>query len=334
MPPISETQWNLLHAVRPSQPGRYATIASSAKIGGEDVLLALDAEGCRHLLIPLSDGGPMAEDRASRGIQATLHTLVQDGRDRRFLDLACRHSHLNEVFTIVASEVVEKLDGTQPPDRICSAVLDRWRELLKSEASELLSRNVLIGLYGELWHLRHLARLRPDAVRVWLGPERHRHDFVCGSTALEVKTTTGRTGRSYEIHGADQLEPPTGGRLFLAGMKIELVPEGGESVPEIIRGLLDLGVPGQELLAKLARLGYAAVDEQAYRSLTFSVLESCVYEVNESFPRIVPGSFAGGTIPPGVIAVSYVIELSAESPHPLAAEDVEQVYRNLAGVEA
>lgn len=331
---VPESRWRLLEAHVASTPGEYAVNDVGMEVRGEAVLFGVDGDRCRHLLIPVENDAELQEDRRSAGVQVVVHELLERQDRRRFVDLACRRPNLNGVFAILAGEVLDELrkDETQP-DVLCIEILDRWRELLKSHGTGMLGTAALVGIFGELWQLRKASAHNPRCVDAWVGPNGRRHDFERGGVALEVKASTLRHGRLFEIHGHRQLEAPDGGQLYLAAMKLEEVVDRGHAVPDLLQQLFEAGVPRQPVVARLAKLGYDVGHEEVYRQQRFAVVEDRLYQVEDAFPKIVGGSFGSGDIPAGVVDLKYVIDLTGEPPFPLSDEDVAEVFKRLSGAE-
>jgi hypothetical protein len=312
----------------------YRVCEAGINLPAGKILLAVDGEGIRHLLVPLISREGVAEDRKSSGVQIIFRELLENQTKQLFADVVCLKPHLHELFSILASEMLERLgnDSNLPPVQICKKVLERWRELLESDASPLLGTEILSGLFGELWHLREIVRLNPDCLESWEGPHGARHDISTGTTALEVKTSLIRHGRFFTIHGHEQLEQPHGGELYLAAMKLEKVQSGGESLPELILSINSLGGDYHQILTKLARIGYRIEDSEAYSSLRFIINENRIYEVNDTFPRIISNTFAGGVLPAGTLRLEYQIDLSGAFPEPVPPAEHIRIYEILAGI--
>jgi hypothetical protein len=147
------------------------------------------------------------------------------------------------------------------------------------------------------------------ALPVWRGPMGEPHDFRSAGTALEVKSTAGRNERIFEVHGIDQLEPPPGGTLSLAALGV-LADDTGTSVPGLIAEIRGLGADMSALLACLANLGYDSRDDEYYAAKRYRVRSHQVFQVDAQFPRIVSGSFVGGSVPPRISALRYVVDLA------------------------
>jgi hypothetical protein len=154
---------------------------------------------------------------------------------------------------------------------------------------------------------------------------------TCGSTAVEVKTTTRREGRFVEIHAAEQLVAPESGRLFLGYTRLAKDPDG-QSVPELVEALIAAGVQSAEVVARLEQLGWKSDDIDNYDAQRFIVTDHDLYAVDDAFPRVVPGSFIHGTVPPGVLGLRYTVDLTGPYPQPLTELGSDAAIADLAGV--
>ena len=136
------------------------TRAVGVKISGRDMLAAIDAVGQKHLLIPLM-ANTVDGDNASQGVTLGSRVLRTASGDVTYADLHCRISSLALVFERLAQDVLERLAvDDSAPVSTCRKVLDEWRALLKA-AGQSVSREMVIGLVGELEVLRLLATHNP-----------------------------------------------------------------------------------------------------------------------------------------------------------------------------
>ncbi|MCC6190313.1 MAG: PD-(D/E)XK motif protein [Anaerolineales bacterium] len=290
----------------------------------------MDPAGLRRLLIPVSPEIRVLEDRRSAGIHILASQWVVDGRQRPFVDVVCLKPHLNDLFDIIVFEILSELKlGAQPPAQVCAEVLERWRELFTFERGTLPSRDAIIGLWGELWVLQQLAALSPAASRAWTGPQGARFDFNSRTVAIEVKTTVQRHGLSVFIHGHDQLEVPAGLTLNLAVVRIEEIPTGGQSLPSAVDALVQAGLGRPALMLVLAKLGFTPDVVAACGAIEFRLLEDRFYRVDDAFPKIVSSSFAGGRLPPGIVTLTYQLDLTGVPPHPLSTSDTNRLMQTI-----
>ncbi|GAB4549566.1 MAG: hypothetical protein OHK0023_14320 [Anaerolineae bacterium] len=291
-------------------------------------LLTIDGTGQRHLLIQAPSNTKLVHDKRSSGVQL-LVTIWGEGKDRNsYVDLVCLKPHLNGLFNLIIYDVVsELLKSRETPDRVCLLVLNRWRELLARDSVPLLDKNTIVGLFGELIVLRELTRINPLAWKAWTGPDKGRFDFFGSGNALEVKTSFQRQGIVLSIHGHDQLDPPSSGNLHLVVIQIEETPADGESLNDIVNSLVSMGVNQVDVYGKLARLGVFPETLMLIDDQRFGIIEQRVYLIDSEFPRITGASFINGTLPRGVISVSYQIDLSVPPPYPIQKENVAEVFR-------
>ncbi len=313
--------------------GEFRVFDTALNTADGAVLLAVDASGLRHVLVPVAADFPAAHDRRSGGVHLTTRPLVDDSGQRQYLDLACQKAHLNSVFAHLAEEVLGLLRSRAiKPLQACHQTLQRWRELLDREASNVLSTEALCGLFGELWHLARIAAKSTQGLSAWQGPYGARHDFTTEGYALEVKTTVRRDEWKFRVHGLTQLEQPRDARLYLCAMRLELNGASGATVPDLIQSILNTGVDRRELLARLSQAGYDLRDEAYYQALRIDVVDSRVYEVAASFPRLTGASFSPTGLAVGVSDIHYTIDLAASPSAPLHPEMLDSLHAVFAGV--
>ena len=110
------------------------------------------------------------------------------------------------------------------------------------------------------------------------------------------------------------------------------MPDGGESVPELVSALRTLATDPLSLLRLLESAGYRVQDGDRYERVRFVVHETLTYAVDDDFPRIVSSSFVHGELPGGVLDLTYRVELANEPPRPLAEAEARAVLDELAAV--
>jgi hypothetical protein len=271
-------------------------------------LAAIDPSDRRHILAPVLDSDPVVPDARSAGIQVTRRELIDAGQTAWFVDVASGDARFNELFAIVADEVIDRwraaADGR--PDLLASAVIDRWRDLLAIQPKvRSLTLDETIGLIGELLVLRDLG----GNVDLWAGPLGGRHDFVSHRVDLEVKSTRVRAGYEVEIHSLDQLTAPPEAQLYLVFNRLEEVPVAGDSIGSLVDALVSGGADSHALVERIAALSATSelLDPSPRR---FRLLERQVYAADEDFPRLSVGDVRGWP-KPGVTYVHYGLDLAA-----------------------
>lgn len=300
---------------------------------GKEILIAIDNQNeFRHLIIPINKGEKFKDDDYSRGVNIIYQKIKTKTGELNFIDVLCKLPHLNELFTIIVSEILEEIkNDNKEPYKKCKIVIERWRELLAKSNPRRLSAEKLQGVFGELWYLRELSDIDLNAIDYWIGPLGDPHDFSNGKIALEVKTTT-KKARMFWINGVNQLTPPEDGVLYLCAIKLDKVKSGGECVPDIIESLKEIGLNYAKLLSLLVELGYSINDNKFYENFRYQIKENRVYFVNGHFPRITNDSFKGGELPKNVIDIVYQIDINSEPPIPISDMKVSQILKDFCSI--
>lgn len=134
---------------------------------------------------------------------------------RRYYELVAHDPALFRALHALGLRVAEEIARGQPAS---SALFRCLREFGRLAEQESLSQERVIGLWGELWFFERLLQAGhvPDS---WRGHAADTHDFRCGDTEYEIKTTTSSV-REHWIHGVNQLEPSPGLQLDLVSLRI------------------------------------------------------------------------------------------------------------------
>lgn len=180
-----------------------------------------------------------------------------------------------------------------------------WKELLGN-------RNIderIYDILGELCVLRRLFELGEEPE--WNGPTGASYDIELVDRFVEVKSSTVRDKREVTISSQFQLDPP-GKSLNLVFCQFEPTVQTGESIDSIVDWFGGIGYNISVLNEKLASKGFEI--GMSSRKRTFLLHSMLKYTVDESFPRITPASFVGGTMPAGITKISYTVDLSGMVP--------------------
>jgi hypothetical protein len=293
-------------------------LREAANVGGRAVLVGIDGFGRRHVCIQTGESDRGKKDRYSRGVSIEVRELLEGGVPRDYVDVRCVLPALNELFAVVASEMVDQLrvDASQPFNT-CHQTLERWRELLEKDGTGLLGREQLAALFGELLVAEELVRRRGAALRTWVGPEKAPHDFMCGKIDIEVKTSLRTAGRFIEVNGLSQLDPPAGGALYLFFTRLRFSPGRGRSVPDVVASIAEKSSDQPLLFRLLADSGYDPAHRDSYQQITFEVLEELWFAVDDAFPRLTKASFVAGNPHKAVTTIAYTLDLDAIDTPPL-----------------
>lgn len=283
--------------------------AVAASIGPDrnmhEARLAKDHLGIVHLIVSLPAGRTRFTPPLGDVLPATWLDEAVDDDASAPLDVASTDPSLTPTFLSLVGEMLTRVDETQEPciDELMR-VLSSWREALSREKHSL-SRERLIGLFGELTVLARLAETDPARAKsAWRGQAGYRHDFFLRN-ALEVKAYTGTDSPSVEIHGAYQLDPPIGGSLHLLTLRLEESPQG-ETVAELINRIDALGLPKGLLFERSADESPIATDD----TVAFVVAEERLFHVTSAFPGV-RASALGAEALNAVSKLRYSLQIDA-----------------------
>ncbi|MFT4085009.1 MAG: PD-(D/E)XK motif protein [Nocardioides sp.] len=322
--------WTVL-ATSPPKSGISVSPAGSTVSAGK-VLIGVDQENRRHLLIPLLPGEAARTDSRGRGV----HIARLSHGDATYLTVYCLLPELHQVFTQFCRELIVTIADAASPAKEAAAALNRWRTLFSdAERMGLLSDESLTGLLGELLVAeRLLVAGAPSDLRFWVGPFNDLHDMRSSTHAIEVKATMVREGRIVSISSVDQLQEPDGGNLILVHTRLDRDP-AGFSLRDLVDRVLDAGAHTDQVNRRLNELGVGAADLAAGSARKFKVADTRAYDVaGAAFPRLLRSSFVAGDIPPGTLQLSYAIDLTNEPPHALNDDAVSAAFTALAAEAA
>ena len=237
----------------------------------------------------------------------TGHILINAERDEHVLMLTTSKDGVETQFAALCAELLlPGVEGELRHEIECSPVSWwlSWKELIGNKNVDLRVYDAL----AELWTLRYLAKKGEHAE--WNGPDGATYDIDCDSYYAEVKSTTARNKKQITLSNLFQLDPPDGKELYLVLCQFE-ASVSGLSVNSLVDDLVALGYSKNALDDKLAKIGLER--GKSARKRCYILHAATEYIVNEEFPAIRNTSFVGGTLPEGVMSITYVITLDGIS---------------------
>ncbi|MGM7700527.1 PD-(D/E)XK motif protein [Pseudalkalibacillus sp. Hm43] len=302
-------KWNDLDKNIPT----YGSLNAKYLLENRDVLIGIDYQGLRHLLIGIENIEDSIKDTKSRGITVEGKKLViNQDPERLFLDIVCTDPKGNNLFNLVIIDIINLLKSGNNPKIAVSKVINKWRSFWGKVNEAILTEERIIGLFGELWFL--LVWLLPknkNYLKYWSGPTGSRNDFELPNIGIEVKSTTSIKGHVHSINGLDQLLIPQNGNLYFYSLRCRKEGSSTNTLDSLINKVRDLISNDEELLElfeiRLAQAGYFEAHKEKYDSFRFRIIEERLYEVDDLFPKLSTDSFV--TFPEGIEKVSYVINL-------------------------
>ena len=285
--------------------------------GNEEAVLA----GFRSIPSPLKEQLP-----EGKGFSVREVSLGLESEGLVWIALQRLPAGSLEMFTMMAADIISTLEGmsASSENRIFSMFIARiraWQNFMQRGKEGLLGFESEVGLYGELLMLEALldSDIPPDrAVSSWVGPCDGLQDFMIGTGAIEVKTTTAAGIFPAWISSLEQRDDSLCQPLFLAAIRICQI-ETGCRLPDMIgkiRAILQTA--SLEVLLdfdlRLLQAGYYDNYSNSYVR-KFGYVGTRIIHVDASVPRLVRS-----TIPHGILRARYEIDIESVSVEDLSLE--------------
>ncbi|MBT2624757.1 PD-(D/E)XK motif protein [Bacillus sp. ISL-32] len=307
---FTEGSWKSIENTTP-QFGRLKAKRLSTEI---DVLIGIDHNMLRHILVPITAQNESFTDQRSRGISVQNRRLiVEDFPESLYLDVTCNYKDANATFNLVISDIIELLHTGLSPNESVVRTLNKWRQFWSGGQRRILTEEQIKGLFGELWFL--LFWLLPkgaNMIELWSGPSGSIHDFENESYSVEVKTTSSIRGHIHKINGLDQLDPPESDQLFLYSLRLRREQTASNSLPTLIERinntLRNEPVLINQFESKLIQAGYFHEFREEYVQYRYRIVDERMYNVNENFPKLTSSIFQEGVLN-GIERIEYDINL-------------------------
>lgn len=315
---VSGLRWDLLEATLASSTGLNARLAVPNQ--SAEVYIAIDTSNRRYILVRIPEGETaLLSGRITHGIAVQTVELSIDcqGTNAAFIEIACLDRAGYAALDTVTIELVNAITSGASISRVrlVQAVLSKWRRFWSGITNAGLAREEQVGLFGEIWFLRHwlLPIVGNSAVETWRGPIGARNDFETAGYAVEVKTSS-RVDGGHVIHGLEQLLAPPDVRLFLFSLLVRDEGTGVESLPKLIDEVRQIIADDALVLTQfegiLAAAGYDDVHAPDYSKTKYRIRTQALYQVDPGFPRLIPSSLSDG-VPLGISKVTYEVQLDA-----------------------
>ena len=231
-------------------------------------------------------------------------------KDEVYFGLMLRDPKNLDLFETFCRDLLRRVGPCASDARAVAAFVERlqgWQKFFE-RGGEGLSGEAERGLWGELFFLReHLWPLRDkDALDIWFGPLGAPQDFKSEALAVEVKALAPNSN-TIKINSEWQLDGANLKQLLLFAVQLD-ENENGQSLPQIIESLRARcdAKRRRRLDDLLLEAGYFDAHAAQYETHRFSVGGQSLFDVKDSFPRLVPANIA-----PGLGRVSYNLDLSA-----------------------
>jgi hypothetical protein len=302
-----ESQWHAL-GVKHHSAGRLRVYPDHQL----DFFIDYALNGNRELIIEAKD---ITFNFPDLPFFENLDVIFDQSSNGARIGIALTDEHLFKSFTVMCFDIAERSKtGKSLEDSFMIALdcLRDWSELFKRRGKFGITRNEVIGLWGELYSLE--AILISDVagdeliVQGWRGPNGDQRDIGFNGTRIEIKTQLATKAISLKITSLDQLDD--GGNNLKLILNRITPSDKGLSVIELSQILFKRfesnRIAHSEFERKIVLAGLNEDLEVCHEK--FNIDERLIYEVSESFPKLTLSN-----VPIGIKAAEYEISGAAIS---------------------
>lgn len=201
---------------------------------------------------------------------------------------------LREAYFGFCENIIDSVTGIS--DEVTALAMLRrrfttWKALFKKPTDNKLSKEKLLGYFGELVTLKNVVAPKygfSNAIKAWGGPDMHSKDFTIDSTWYEVKTI-GANADLVHISSLTQLSSDYAGHLIVVRVEMVSPQFAGQdtSLIEVIKSII-LQIPDEVtenlFIQKIQAAGIDITGSEFGDKYDTKSITS--YMVNEGFPRI------------------------------------------------
>ena len=199
-----------------------------------------------------------------------------------------------KVFFTFCANLIDAVTDIYDEQKALYALKKRyitWKTMFRRDSANKLSREVLQGLFGELYFMKKymLGRFGAAvAVQAWSGPDFKSKDYAVDTEWFEVKTVGANT-TTVHISSLAQLSSDHDGHLIVvkAESMSDQFSNGESSIEELFNYIFaqinDETAEGI-FLSKLSAFGFDSSDESFMSK--FDVKSMTSYKVSGEFPRL------------------------------------------------
>ena len=293
-----------------------------------DLFIGIEKPSNRRVLLLRVSSADMPEVKAipqGRGFEVQLASLPDDPAGLSSAVLSQTNEAFRDVFAALTLDIASHIATTKDHKTAVEeflARLKRWQQFLERSGPDGLSETAQLGLFGELWFMRHylLPVVGAHAITAWTGPSLAAQDFQLPGLAIEAKTTTAREHQKLAITGEKQLDSSVQLRICLFHLSLNVQLDTGISLVEIVAQVRALLASRPLALTyfedALLTAGYLDQHETRYSHTGYLEGEHHFFDVRDSFPRIV-----GSDLREGVGDVFYSIAVAECIHYELAEAD-------------
>ena len=300
-----ESQWNSISSLGHSAgrlrvyPDHLLDFFISYSLNGHREMI-IEAKGIRTDLgeLPTFQNFDLVTNQNEKGIS---------------IGLALTDSELVKSFAVMCYDIAERskqANSIEAAIIIAIECLRNWASLLKFRGKTGLTRNEVIGLWGEIATIEALidSNINNDLTLLqgWRGPNGDQRDIGYNNVRIEVKTQLSTQSISLKISSLEQLDDEE--KVLKVVLNRISPSESGVSLTSLIDRVIEKLSSNRQSHSEFERkVMLAEFDSNLdYCNEMFGMDERFIYEVSDEFPKLVPSN-----VPQGIKNVSYEISGSS-----------------------
>lgn len=299
--------------LKTNNPWRTIELGSAKRVdinGHYDFFWAVIDNNLPSLMLKLKSlPSPLPKLPRLKSLQISFRSLSEGTA----LVISLKENSQTELFETLCHDVISAGEAATTLESSLHRVIQRtyrWYHLLKGGLRSGMTIEEQRGLIGELYFLSILVKeLGPEkAIESWLGPFGSSKDFEFIDTCIEVKTRRVAAKPNVTISSEDQLADVENSRVFLNVISVSSeISNKGKSLHDYVISISNLIKCSESATLQWEEAIYASGydPDHDYEERCWVVNETKLYEITETFPRIVP------PIPNGIKNVKYSLSLEA-----------------------
>jgi len=289
----------------------YKSVRLSAKCAS-DLFIGVNESGlhCLILMLPKDykhETKPIDREKISLNVFPKKHLLVVTLLD----------SDYSNLFDDLILSLLNAISELHDVESYCKSFIQmfyQWISFFTPNNNERLSKEVIMGLWGEMFLLKELIE-DSNVIKVnellegWVGPYNRSQDFIFADKNIEVKTKY-LANATVGISSEYQLEVGDGKELVLSVVSVCEDFTKGLSIKDVLlsikQGVYEHLGDFSILLKALSQKGLSLQNINEYDNFRFHPIHIYHYDcLQEGFPRITTFS-----INEGISAVKYNLNIS------------------------
>lgn len=225
----------------------------------------------------------------------------QEYKEIRCLYFNSSNFTLRNEFAVICKHFVDPGENGELRKKLIESPFDwweSWKSLLGNAEKNISSYSVL----AELLVLKYLYQTYSNVQ--WTSIINGTHDFETDEFVCEVKSTIKKYDLTISINSQNQLHSNKPVYLFFC--RLEKSPYGN-SIDDVVRELVDLGYPANELEEQLTSLNLRKGKKM--RKEKYMVVDKRKYCIDDKFPKLSIEDISNETTRNKILKIVYTIDL-------------------------